>query len=367
LSYTPDAGTKVDSAGGSLSALLFDTTLWQVMRAGERSALAAAEAAGGAPSPAPRPSNALLPVVPAVSTPRLVEQRFLAETALITAERPVDQRDVVVAPPRRWDPDPALAADLLADTGRVPWLQPIALHDVNTGDAPRTGLTYPDVATAAELPASYLAGANGVAAIRRSLATFRSVLQPPVGPTAVSLDYATLRTESTAWREDQTSGLALRDAVATDLRTKRAAVNISSSRRLITLASRHGTIPITIVNDLDQSVVVRLKLKATSNARLSAPDSAPQTVAAGHKVTYEVKAVVNQAGLFPVTVQLLTPDKQPYGPEVTLRLRSTAYGQLAVGITAGALGVLFLAVIVRLLRRGRHARRHDLGDAAGET
>ncbi|MDX6286158.1 MAG: hypothetical protein QOG53_1643 [Frankiales bacterium] len=367
LSYTTDAGAKLDSAGGTLSALLVDTTLGQVMLAAERTALDEAATTTATTTPAPTQSTGPLPVVQPTYTTRLLEQRFLAETALITAERPVDSRDVVIAPPRRWDPDPALAADLLADTGRVPWLQPITLPDVHTSDAARTGLTYPDSAVAAELPGSYLTGRGGVAGLRRNLATFRSILQPPVGPTAVSLDYATLRTESTAWRDDKNSGVALRDEVATDLRTKQASVKISSSRRLITLASRNGTIPITIVNDLDQSVVVRLQVKATSDARLSAPDSAPQTVAAGHKVTYEVKAVVNQAGLFPVTVQLLTPDKKPYGPEVTLRLRSTAYGQLAVGITGGALGVLFLAILVRLIRRGRHARRHDLGDAAGET
>jgi hypothetical protein len=366
LSYTTNAGAKLDSAGGSVSAQLFDTTLWQIMGAAQRSTLAAA-ANAVAPSPAPSASPTPAPVVPSAYTPRLLEQRFLAETALITAERPVDSRDVVVVPPRRWDPDPALARDLLADTGRVPWLQPIALRDVQASDAGRTGLTYPDAAAAAELSTSYLSGASGVAGLRRDLATFRSILQPPVGPTAITLDYATLRTESSARREDQAAGIRLRDEVAADLRSKRAAVSISSSRRIITLASRHGTIPITIVNDLDQSVVVRLSLKATSNARLSAQDTAPQTVAAGHKVTYEVQAVVNQAGLFPVTVQLLTPDKHAYGPEVTLRLRSTAYGQLAVGITAGALGVLFLAVFVRLIRRARHARRHDLGDAAGET
>jgi hypothetical protein len=323
----------------------------------------AAAVASTPSTPTAQPSNAPLPVVPSSSTPRLVEQRFLAETALITAEQPGNSRDIVIAPPRHWDPDPALAADLLADTGRVPWLEPITLSQTRVDDRPRTGLSYPDDAAAAELPASYLTGSNGVAALRRSLALFRSILQPPVGPTAIGLDYATLRTESAAWRGDLAAGMALRDTVAVDLARKRSAVNISSGRRLITLASRRGTIPITVSNDLDQSVVVALKLTAPNKARLSAADTAPQTVAAGHKVTLEVTAVVNQAGLFPVTVQLVTADKKPYGPEVTYRLRSTAYGQLAVGITAGALGVLFLAVVVRLFRRARHARR----DAAGET
>jgi hypothetical protein len=292
----------------------------------------------------------------------MVEQRFLAETALITAEHPRTVRTVVVAPPTIWDPAPGLATDLIADTGRVPWLSPTLLSSIAADKSVERGpLTYPTTAMSQELPSSYLAASdNGVGALRRDLATFRSILAPPIGPTAVSLDDATLRTESAVWRTDLGAGLALRREVADELAAKRAAVNISSSRRLITLASRRGSIPITISNELDQAVVVRLQLSAVSSARLSAPVTAPQTIAAGRKLTNEVKAVVNQAGLFPIKAQLLTPEGEPYGPAVTLRLRSTAYGGLALGITVGALGALFLAIIVRLIRRNRRQRQPGL-------
>jgi hypothetical protein len=133
-------------------------------------------------------------------------------------------------------------------------------------------------------------------------------------------------------------------------------VRIASSKRIITLASRRGTIPITISNGLDQAVRVRLRVAADS-ARITAPDTAVHTVDARRNVTESVTAVVNQAGLFPVTAQLLTPDGRPYGQPVQLRLRSTAYGELALGITGGALAVLLIAVVVRLFRRGARARR----------
>jgi hypothetical protein len=288
-------------------------------------------------------------------TARLLEQRFLAETAMITAEHPLQSRDVVIAPPSDWNPPAGLATALIADTGRVPWLTPTPLSTIAADTSvQRQPLTYPDSAASAELPRSYLSDSkHGVVAIRRDLSTFRSILVPPIGPTAVALEDATLRTESAWWRSDLATGFDLRTEVADELATNRAAVNISSSRRLITLASRRGTIPITISNDLDQAVVVRLRLSAVSTARLAAPATAAQTIAAGRKLTIEVKAVVNQAGLFPIKAQLLTLDNEPYGPAVTLRLRSTAYGQLALGITVGALGALLLAIVVRLMRRNR--------------
>ena len=378
LTFTPNAGAPLDAPTGPLTALLADDTLGAITAAADRAALAAAAtvpsyvspspSSSGTPAATPSPGSSA-PISLTPTTERMVEQRFLAETALITAEHPRTSRSVVVAPPLTWDPTPGLATALVADTGRVPWLSPTLLSTITSDPSvEREPLTYPTEAAHRELPNSYLTARDtGVVAMRRDLTSFRSILAPPIGPTAVSLDDATLRTESAAWRSDLGAGLALRREVAEDLARKRGAVNISSSRRLITLASRRGTIPITISNDLDQTVVVRLQLSAVSTARFTAPVTAPQTIAAGRKLTDEVRAVVNQAGLFPIKAQLLTPDGEPYGPAVTLRLRSTAYGPLALGITAGALGALFLAIIVRLVRRNRRRQRDRPLPASGTT
>ena len=320
------------------------------------------------PTPSPSVTTGTEPSAPLVEslvggvpTERLVEQRFLAETALITAERPGDARSIVVAPTRRWAPYPALAAAFAADTGRVPWLRGITLTDPSlmpSDSAPTRGdLTYPDTAQALELSRDYLTdAADGVRAMRHDNTLFRSILAPPVGAAATALEDAILRCESSAWRTDSSAGYELRDTVADELRTAEDSVTISSSKRVITLASRRGTIPVTISNGLDQAVVVRLQV-AVGTARVTAQDTALHTVDAKRKITEEVTAVVNQAGLFTVTVQLLTPDGRPYGDPVALRLRSTAYGELALGITGGALAVLFVAVAVRLTRRAMRARR----------
>ena len=41
---------------------------------------------------------------------------------------------------------------------------------------------------------------DGISALRRNLASFRSILAPPIGPTAISLGDATLRAELTKAR-----------------------------------------------------------------------------------------------------------------------------------------------------------------------
>ena len=59
-----------------------------------------------------------------------VEQRYLAETAMIAAEQPSIGRSVVVAPPRRWDPPAGLANELLSETVTAPWLHSVSLGDL---------------------------------------------------------------------------------------------------------------------------------------------------------------------------------------------------------------------------------------------
>ncbi len=67
-----------------------------------------------------------------------VNQRFLAETAMIAAEAPDSDRSIVVAPPEDWSPSAALASDLLSETTGTPWLAPTALGSLaGTQDSDR--------------------------------------------------------------------------------------------------------------------------------------------------------------------------------------------------------------------------------------
>src|SRR5215472_5842371 len=89
-------------------------------------------------------------------------QEFLAETALLAQEAPAQQvpaQPIVVAPPPRWAPSSTLAADLLAETSRAPWLSQVSLTSLASarhipvvptqnwpaGSAGPTHLTRPDL------------------------------------------------------------------------------------------------------------------------------------------------------------------------------------------------------------------------------
>ncbi len=116
----------------------------------------------------------------------LAEQRFLAETAMIVAERPSDARAVVVAPPAQWDPQRAYAAALLRMTARAPWMRQATVSDLG----PPGGREWTEAAEAVDrkplpvrsptgvphLPPNHLAG---VRRLRSDLQALRGVLAEP--------------------------------------------------------------------------------------------------------------------------------------------------------------------------------------------
>lgn len=328
--YTPNAATRIKALGGPVNVLVADSTLTRILDSATRAPGSAA----------------------------LARQRFLAETALITDERPYEKNTLLIAPPHRWNPPPGFAASTLAASAQVPWLRTVGLpyllnhpSDVDMGD-----LRYPPVARAQELKQKYLAK---VKAAYKKLERFSSILETR----ATSFDYALLRTESAAWREHPVTARRLRDMVRLQLKEKRGAVHILAKKKVV-LASNAATVPITIANNLtdpDLAVTVGLEVRPENRARLdvSRVDDRIE-IQPERKATVRVRMEAVSSGVIDVVLQLKTPDGRDYGEPVHLKVHATGYGTAAVAVTGGALAVLFLAVAVRLVRRTlRHGSESD--------
>lgn len=328
-SFTPDARERIELPGGAATTLLlFDQQL---------SVLAG--------TPATEQGGSLL-----------AEQRFLAETAMVTAELPSRPRAVVVAPTPLWDPDPAHAAALVRLTTQAPWLRPVTLSEVAAGppeDAPaveRRELVYPPAAAAAELPAAYL---EQVRLFRVALSTLSRVLTEPT-PVVDPLSRAALRLESATWRDRVVARQATLDRVRDRLRSLEASVSLLPTS--VTLGSSSAEIPITLVNDLDQPVTVAVELTAQS-PRLAVEDTEAVTVGANVQKQVLVPVQARANGEVVVQAQLTSPDGRPLGEPVELQVRVVQYDAVAGWVTGVATAVLLLAAARRLLRRGRDRRR----------
>lgn len=329
-SETPGAHAVVRARDGNLDALLVDDGLRAVIDAGLT-------------------NHALEP---------LALQRFLAEMLMIQAELPSDQRALVVAPDRRWSPDPVFASRLLADTGRVPWIQPVPLSTVLDNPVStkvtRETLSYPAAARAGELSPSYLVQARKA---KGRVDAFTAITEPGDGQ-ARDFDDAVLRTLSSAWRDDRgeaaTRMSAVRGAIASTMRRVRIATGAGS---FVTLTSNSGTVPVTVSNELDTPVHVVVGITSGLHLKVAGNGRKSEVIPPHRRIPIDIKATAQTSGVFPLKVTLYTPTGQIYQPEVQLFVRSTAYGIVALLITGGATAVLMVAVIVRLIRRALRARR----------
>ena len=288
--------------------------------------------------------------------PRLGVQRFLADAAMVSLERPNDVRDVVVAPPREWDPVGDFAVQLLEQTHAAPWVEPVALADVLDDEPSQLARTLTPPGPGV-LPADQV---RRVVDARRALQRVRGILTDPQrAPEELAhLDDALLRAVSSRWGADAAGGRRLTDTVNHVVTTQLGRVRIVPGG-VITMTGRSGRIPLTFQNDLGQAVRVRVRIDSRDRLALKGADGWRR----GQEIpvppggsTRVIEGKATTGGLFPVKVELLAADGAPIAPATTLRVRSTAWGAVALGVTAGAFGLLLVGSATRLVQRRRRAK-----------
>lgn len=298
---------------------------------------------------------------------RLAEQRWIAETAIIAAERPGESRTMLVAPPRRGDVVPAVAGQALLDAGRLPWLCAVALTAVAAGTERCAG----------DVPAEPVVDERGnlqpadgedevsprflqqVAAVRARADQFTDQVlvagSEQAAQTKARLLRARGRTESSAWRSEPVRGRLMLAMLREEVDRLRGQVQLITSGSVL-LTSDSGVISVDVSNALDQPVTVGVQLNDPIEARLTSSDTDVRTIGAGQQVPVRVRVEARVSGQFVVRATLLDRAGQPFGEPVELIARSTGYGRLALAITGVGAGVLLLAAGVRITRRALRRR-----------
>lgn len=286
----------------------------------------------------------------------LARQRFLAETALIATEQSDEVRTIVIAPRNvRWNPNPDLVNPLLRASVRAPWMTTTTLDALlaeNPPLIPRERAGYGERAREAELSQDYL---NQVARVAQRIALFSAVLDNPAGATE-PFATALLRAQSAAWRSEPDVGVTLLRSIRAETNEAINQVRVLSSGN-ITFSGDVGRVPITIANDLDQSVTVGVRLIGTPSARLSADDVTDVRIEAGRKASIDVDARVIGGEPLDVRVHLITPEGALYGTPAVIQVNSTAYARAASGVVIVAFIALTIFVVVGLTRRIHQARK----------
>lgn len=329
-SFTPSAVTATpDGEGGDMRVLLADSTLTQV--------LGSARARSTAPGAA-----------------FAVQQRFLAETALIAAQGGHLSPAIVVAPPRHWNPPAGLASALLQETTTAPWLSPVSAGSLAADKhaAGRVARRAPDDTGSQRFSRSML---RSIKAANRAVQQVQSIRVKP----RPQLYQAIAGVESSAWRtsapaRQRARGLMHRITAYTSRQL--AGVTLVGGSP-VTLGGQKGTIPVAIDNRLSYPVRVRVKVSVVQEAGggfAVLTDPGVIELPADNITTKKIKVQASAVGSTTVTMRLAAPDGRALpGSPVSTTVQATHFGTLALILLAAALGVFMAASATRAIRRGR--------------
>lgn len=323
LTYTPSGVTTVSSQDETATVLVADPTLTELF------------------------------VAPSDDSPPAARQRLLAELAVISRERPAQARSLLVALPRDWDAEPAIAKAQLAALDSAAWTTSIPVSTLSA--------VAPDEITrknpkAADRPGALAAGdwKSAVGNAKR-VTTFARIAADPESLSGPIRD-STLALSSVAWESDPDSRRSASVAVhsaSTSLLTSQSVV-IGSDVNLISAA---GSLPVTLRNDLDQSVTLTVRL-APDDPRLSAEELDDVTIEAQSQTSVEIPVTAVGSGDVTVDVRLVGPTGEVLATPASFRVRVRAgWEGLGTAVIGGLLALALVFGIWRTIRRGRAQSR----------
>lgn len=333
-SEAPSSPTTVTTSGGSVTALVPDATLSDLL----------ADPAASQPG----------------VTPATAAQRVLAETAVLARSDDARSTYVLATTPRDWQPSTAVSQAQLAALDSAPWVETTTVGEMLTAHA--AGRADGDEAERAALPDSQRATTeltpawvNALAAQWRSAGEFAAVVADPAA-LLQGLDADLVAPLAVAWRDDPDGrAVAINDAIA-ESQQRQSGLSVVLNEQF-TVISSSAQISVAVRNDLDQAARVRVELRpqkacldtARSPVTEVAPD-ADTTVTMTLRASANCDVTVEVSLLSETGRQLATP--QQFSARVAPTIESVG------GIVVGVLLALALAFgIWRTVRRGQTTRR----------
>ena len=324
---TPDALAPLPSASGNATALVLSSAL-------QSTADAVTTRGAGVADTATR------------------TQYLLAQLAVRAAQDPPRAHYVVLAPSRYVDTDPGRTATVMTAIATAPFAADLSVT-----------AALQSVASVGHgaLAATAGGGLNGatlalLSDTRTRLGAFRACLSNDDASTLLSAyPPAISRGESSYWRTHAVEGQAFAGRLRIGIAALMSQVHITSpDNALYTLASSDAPLFVTVGNSLPVKVRMGLRVDAAPGERgLVTRPVAVQDIPPGiHQ--FKVSTRVERTGKFKVLLTLVSPSGQTFGASSQIRVKSTAFGAVALWITGVAFGVLILALAIRTVRRIRH-------------
>jgi hypothetical protein len=291
-----------------------------------------------------------------------VRQRILSEAALKLIE-PGDQSLVVAFPPS-WTPPAApttLDASSFFDGLDVNWMHLTSLSQATTGDArviPADRFGYPQWQTNHEVSAEAFTALRDLTdeAIR-----LQDVLTNP-SDVAARIRADAFANVSYAARLDDIRSRVATEATTGWVRARLRSIVVSAPRRVI-LSSNTGNFSVTVSNGLDEPVSVRIVATSIPPMDITGPEALE--LAAGTSTTVLLQASTAKLGVHNVTISLTDTAGNALGSSDQLPVRAAQVSRVIWLVMGVAVALLFIAIVLRLVRRIRGTGPDDDADEAG--
>jgi hypothetical protein len=276
-----------------------------------------------------------------------LRQQILAEAALRLLSP--GRRPLVVMLPPSWNPGSAIGFFAGLD---VPWME---LTDVDSVAEERPKeveadeLDYPESQEERELDAANFASADALIKIGKLLDEVL-VRNDQVSDEVLS---EALNGLSFSSREHPDASRAEADRSRQHISRQLSSIRVDAPSA-VTLSSSTGRFSATIANNLDHPVRVRVESLADEPLRIS--DTDPIEIAAGGRSSVLLEAATTQVGVHNVQLIVTAEDGTPLGSRAKLPVRSAQVSQVIWLILGTGVALLFIAIVVRLVRRVRRAR-----------
>ncbi|HEY0690111.1 MAG TPA: hypothetical protein VGD71_13850 [Kribbella sp.] len=299
-----------------------------------------------------------------------VRQRFAAETSLLAATG-TGTITVVAAPPRNFDSEGRATAGLVEGL-KLPWITPVGINDVLAGAGTKPRPAKPP--TTARPPTGLSGGQlDRIKRLNNSTNVFASLLSNPDNIDA-SLRRALFRAASYSWRgfgDEAQRFIDVQQRTVDGQIGKVHLVNSSVTRGShreinVNLSGSKGTFPLTIANELDQSVRVGIVVTSANRTDLRIDQIQFKLLGPGVKATFQINASAQQNGLIRAEAQVISTAGQPVGRAQELVIQAAQFGSVGWILVGAAIALLFGTSAVRIYRRIRSERRNPSGPASAD-
>lgn len=345
--YLP--GTALRRVGDDTPVVLTQAALpdadTSVVAPPDRAPVVLTDAAAGSGGPAPNSRYAALPV----------RQRLLSDAALHALSGNRDE-PLVVTLPQYWNPGEAWASSNFFSRLSQPWLQMIDLTSlVATASTARRGSTaapsYPQSDREAQLPPSNLVTTRDVTRTGEQFDRLLSANQ------SIDDDVSRIAMLASSYNTRIHPQLLRSQAAATGayLRAEMSRVRVEGPA-FVMMSGESGPIQVTVVNGLDETVTVGLRVVTSPGSELKVEPVDPVRLGPGRRTSIRLRASSRDIGVHSVTLVTTDATGEPLGSTARFSVRTSNVSTVIWVIMAIGGALLLLAIVVRLYRRIRRRK-----------